>query len=523
MGKQYRCLYNLDMGMIPSHIVPVDGEEITREGVEYYVKEVANTDVDAYMACPTYLRLPLWRSSIEPHWRDIAPEETEPVLPRNFIETTYYRIRRYILKGGDPVGDIVNACKKYGIAAFFSYRMNDIHHTYDPGNKNLDAFWREHPELYIGEGWAYAEQFQQDYMRDEVREHYFRLLEELTEMYDIDGLELDFMRGGRYFKAAEVSQGMAVMTEFVRRVRNMLDRYGRERGKTMSLCVRVPHCLEWARGMGLDVEGWAGQGLVDMINVTSPNTFTTSVFTGIKTYKEAAANALIYGELYPFINHNERITTINELTTAAHHLLSEGADGISFFNYPAHHKRYLAPTSLLPQAFHNELRPSDLRSITDREALADLPRHYFIYFQQIESIRPDAGLKRDRKLPIQMWEFKLKMHEWRDKYRSAALRVEMAEACHGFPLIVVVNGRELTEFIASGELFPPDDITNLPSPHNTRFYSLPTDILSDENTVEIRAYDLPGNTWDKKLTIAGCEIALYKEAIPYPKGNGCCL
>lgn len=509
MKVKYRCLYNLDMGMTSTRFIPMFDEELSKEVIEHYVDEVAGTDVDAFMCCPTFLRLPLWRSEIETHWTHDAPDETEPVQPKEFIDTTYYRLRRYIIKGGDPVGDIVNACKRNGIAAFFSYRMNDNHHLFDPANRNLDDYWRSHPEYYLNEGWDYNQSLKLDYIYDDVREHYFRILEEPVEMYDVDGLELDFMRSAPYFKEAETARGAEMMTMLVERVRKMLDRFGNARGKYLPLSVHVPSSLQKAQSYGLYVDKWCQMGLVDMINVT-PAFYGYSIYANLRSYREISDDVAVYGEIqFNASGTAERVMSPQAFKTAAHQFLSEGADGISFFNMTGFYNLYHRNSSMLPKVFHTGLRKSDLCGNLDRETLAQGERHYCIPAADICSIRPDYRLKRDGKLPIRMWQFSLEMFDLNDHYTSAVLRVEMKEIAHGFPLIVYVNGTELEEYISSGELFQPTDVTALPAPQMTRFYRLPLETLKGINDIQIRLYDVPGNVWDHVNTILGCEIALY--------------
>ena len=119
---------------------------------------------------------------------------------------------------------------------------------------------------------------------------------------------------------------------------------------------------------------------------------------------------------------SHRSITTNQLSTIAHHFLSKGADGLSLFNFAAFHKLFHRGSKLLPTEFHNGLRPDELRSITDKAALASLPRHYFIQPWFIEKLRLNPAFNRDGKLPIKMWEAQLKMYDWEDKYSSGILR-----------------------------------------------------------------------------------------------------
>ena len=54
-----------------------------------------------------------------------------------------------------------------------------------------------------------------DYGVPEVREHILRVVREPAERYDIDGLDLDFMRWPVYFKSDEVKANTPLVTDFI--------------------------------------------------------------------------------------------------------------------------------------------------------------------------------------------------------------------------------------------------------------------------------------------------------------------
>ena len=56
-----------------------------------------------------------------------------------------------------------------------------------------------------------------------------------------------------------------LMTDFIRRIRQRLDEVGAQRGKHLDLLVRVPPTLYDSQRIGLDVEAWIGEGLVDIV------------------------------------------------------------------------------------------------------------------------------------------------------------------------------------------------------------------------------------------------------------------
>ncbi len=58
-----------------------------------------------------------------------------------------------------------------------------------------------------------------NYAKVEVREHYLKLAVEVLERYDVDGLELDWIRSIPVFNDDEIERGREILTDFVRTVR----------------------------------------------------------------------------------------------------------------------------------------------------------------------------------------------------------------------------------------------------------------------------------------------------------------
>jgi hypothetical protein len=94
--------------------------------------------------------------------------------------------------------------------------------------------------------------------------------------YDCDGLELDFNRFPRFFTAkTSEAERVGLIDALVERVRALLDEVGRERGRRLVLCVRVPSNFnrepptpQSARAVGCDVPAWAARGWVDFVTVS---------------------------------------------------------------------------------------------------------------------------------------------------------------------------------------------------------------------------------------------------------------
>ena len=184
----------------------------------------------------------------------------------------------FIKQGTDPLKMMVAFCKKHGIEAFWSFRMNDTHDAwggwYSP--YLFPHLKKDHPEWLVASakkrsrhgGWSAM-----DFNHKEVRDLAVRFVEEVCESYDVDGIEMDFFRHAVYFKGPawgkDASQAeLDKLTSMVREVRQATERIGLRRGRPILVAVRVPDSVAYSRAMGIDVERWMKEGLIDLMAVT---------------------------------------------------------------------------------------------------------------------------------------------------------------------------------------------------------------------------------------------------------------
>jgi len=103
-----------------------------------------------------------------------------------------------------------------------------------------------------------------DWAHAEVREHYYELIREALEIFDLDGLELDWMRFGYFFGIGRELEGGNILTQFVAEVRRAMAKAAKKWRHPVELGVRVPSTPETARQLGLDGAAWARAGLIDL-------------------------------------------------------------------------------------------------------------------------------------------------------------------------------------------------------------------------------------------------------------------
>ena len=511
--------------------VPPDGnyaKPITREYVESFVAEVAHRGVDAFFCCPSMLRRALWPSKIDTHWEDEAPHIVEPANPYEWEwdQKLYFRMRRYMLSGGKPIQELYDASRREGLRFFFTYRMNDCHYLEKSTSPLLDKFWRDHPELRIGDyGGVHPNMHPQlanllqNYMHPEVRQHYLGILEELVANFDIDGLELDFMRKPCLVPLPQVDEGREVITEFVRDVRNLLDRFGLQRGKDLPLCVRVPHDVQSCYDLAMDVVRWDAENLVQMVNVST--SFLTNMYAlDIRGFRDALKNARVYGELHYPVAYGKkwpnygrkflRNTTAHQYETAAYYLMNRGADGVSLFNFVGSRQHeFNDPRARTYPGAEPPLAALD--HLGDLNYLETAPKHYFVNRMIV-----DGREYRHCAVPAQddlVTSIELFEEDLAGTYGDAVFRVETEDTSRHLPVAAYINGTRLEAFEGTGELFPPVSIEGLAPLENLRYFRVPITLLkTGPNVVEVHNEQ---RTHPKEFT-----TFVYLELALYPKGTG---
>ena len=163
---------------------------------------------------------------------------------------------------------------EHGMESFWSLRMNDCHDSYAEGERRWDyglsAFKRDHPEFLMGEEGGPGNWSSLDFSFPEVRDQVFSIIEEVVHNYEVDGMEMDFFRHYPYFRPTLAMQPVEqehldMMSDLVRRVRNLADDVGAQRGRPFLLAARTPFNTVDARFIGVDLEQWLAEDLLDLL------------------------------------------------------------------------------------------------------------------------------------------------------------------------------------------------------------------------------------------------------------------
>lgn len=259
--------------------------------------------------------------------------EYSPTTGR-YGDVRYWRVaenfRRLANEGNDPIEVFVTACHQRGLKFLACLRMNDRHRIYVEHPPQL---LHRHPEMVLkGENGKPIGGM--DFQYPEVRDHIFNVMDELATAYDIDGLELDWMRWCQMFSAdVPREKRVAIMTEYHLRVRTMLDNAGRRKGKVLLLSIRVPTTLGECQSLGFDVPTYVREGLVDFV---CPSDFLfVDPHLPVVDYARIVRGSKV--KLLPSLHaspgRSAGPATTENLRAIAHSYYAQGADGISLYNY----------------------------------------------------------------------------------------------------------------------------------------------------------------------------------------------
>ncbi len=271
-------------------------------------------------------------------------------------------LRHLIENHGGPVTVIAELCRLAGMDFFPSVRMNE-HYDIDESSPSYSRFRREHPQYLIGRGedipgptleWGIRTGV--DYAVPQVREHMTNIIVELLSRFDVDGIELDYMRHPAFFRIEEAYANRHLMTDMIRDVRGQMDRISQDKGKPLDLIVRVPPTLRDCERTGLDVAAWITDDLVDIL-------IAGGGFIGfempMRQFVEAASgtSTQVYGCLEGLRPNVDELT----MRAMAARYWEHGVDGLYLFNYYS-----------MPQEWKRDV----LGRLVDVDTLARLEKRY---------------------------------------------------------------------------------------------------------------------------------------------------
>lgn len=273
-------------------------------------------------------------------------------------------------RGIMPIEIYIDECHRQQMEFIAGFRMNDRHgHDADL----FEKLSKTHPEWILKEykpssprtadPRSYEVGCALDYSVEGVRDWIFSIMEEAANRFDVDGIELNYTRLPACFPKGKTEASHAIMTDFVCRIRAMLDEAGEKKGRKLLLGARVLLDLAGCKKMGLDVPVWIEEELVDYI---SPGDLGFTDFNS--KFEEfvslaRAHDCYVYPQIQAMLGYHHRNLTQTpaHCHAAVQNFYGAGADGFSTQNY-----------------FEVSDFPT-LKTLRDPDRIAAEDRHYVFY------------------------------------------------------------------------------------------------------------------------------------------------
>ena len=499
---ELKIIYSNDTTNLISALSPYHKEGgFSEDRLRASIDEVADKGVDIYVLEPGYGWVPWWKSEIMP-----AKEHFE------WFKKTYNidrldTVGQYLVEGGDIVDVFIEHCNKTDMIPFISYRLNDHHgKEYVPrteGNievhwaTSINKFYYEHPEYRLGSALSVKKCMWPllNWAIPEVREHKFKLIEELCQNYEFGGLQLDFIRHPNYFRQNETTsqQRKQIMTDFVSRIRKMLDA-NKVNGKERKLCVRVPCYTACYDSLGIDLESWAKAG-VEMV-VLSPFYFmqqggdvveVKGQAPSLDVYMELTQTNMLGKKIGPYYQITRFCTDIDYYTTA-HSAYTQGAAGMSLFNFvyyrpsmpwtSSHKAMVEANGGPLP-----EMEPpfEIIKNLRSPDWLAQQPQNYFLgNLWNVPYVPETHKLLQKWLANGQTINLEMKLMPPTDGWHNdGKIRIQTTDPCNEMKFRLSFNGRELAQTgdISESYAYPYPKFFGLGDSTNAQAWIVPSKIL----------------------------------------------
>ncbi len=309
------------------------GGPLTEEGLRDYVRRIAaGGKVTHFFMCPNAMCVN-WDSAVmEPIWAAFDRPGAKPVDWQSGVRALHDA-------GLDIYAIWADEARRQGVSPWLTIRMNDVHCVDDPDNGMHSAFWRNHPEFRrvpnsAGNPWTDAAL---DFSHEEVRAYWKAFLAEAFERYDIDGLELDWMRFPEHLPPGRESEFSWCLDEVMAEARRLADEAATRLGHPVRVGARVSSRPEKARVRGTDFETWARKGWIDWL---VPSNFWWSVDFNLpyaewaRLLKAANPEVVVVPGLDggAAVDGQRHFLSLGEYSVFADRMYRQGAPGIYLFN-----------------------------------------------------------------------------------------------------------------------------------------------------------------------------------------------
>ena len=363
------------------------------------------------------------------------------------IETYPAGITKQFVKDGvDLPAILVRECHSCGLEYWPAIRMN--------AQRYSTRFKQENPECILT-----ATSFERpgllDYESPKVRDLMLKVCRELVENYDADGLLLDFVRYWILFQEDRMLTNAPLLTEFMRKVRQMLDEVGGKRGQSIPLAAqvlpRVSGCLRY----GMDVKTWIQEGIVQYLLPSRSN--NTDFNLPVEQFVEAAKGMdcrifpVIFGDTRfpcpPLYSESETRMTLNMYRAIVNLYYQMGAHGfatmnIGTFPYDKLFQELRDPELVAngPQHYRYSLRDYDNFGNYTNTFTHDTSLNAWILSPPLLTLEPPVEHGKDIQSPVARKQLPFRLADGIKARRGGSLRLRVGNLHPEDDLQIDLNG-----------------------------------------------------------------------------------
>jgi len=273
-----------------NHWKPKKGGRHSIQAVYHYVDLLARNGVDTFAVNPNGQRAYYPSKAIPRHiegykrgderfiYGHILGQPMTQDHLKSYLEDMNHWLDRYLdleEAGVDWLAETAKACRRRGIRPWLTIRMNDMHgaNSFAGSFMNAPLLAEERYRLRgvpLNSKEDPTHHMQAlNFEKREVRDYMMRLIREVVEDYDYEGMELDWTRTAYCCNPVASPQATATITAWHRDIRALTRKQGRKNGRPYPLGLRIPGCLDFLKNVGLDVRGMAREGIVDFVAPTT--------------------------------------------------------------------------------------------------------------------------------------------------------------------------------------------------------------------------------------------------------------
>lgn len=316
--------------------------EVTEKDVKEYIRRFANTTITDFV-----LNINFQLSAVPSKVLETFEDKYQTTVENGHevdYEYTCYKVWHdlYVLQNVDVYKIWIEELRKANINPWLSFRLNDTHDNFvrygGPRRSAYCDMARENG-LVRTKHREKTDYFDDclDYGLEEVRLRMLNYIEEQMNAYDVNGIEIDYMREPYICSPGKEDECRRIMNEFFDEIRKILDKSECKYGHKIKLSVRCFRDPAATYDSGLDIFSLIRNKIIDVV-IPTPRWQTCDSDMPIYLWKKIFENDCVEiaagtDMLYQSNRNIEKYICNETITALAMQYLTSGADYIYMFNY----------------------------------------------------------------------------------------------------------------------------------------------------------------------------------------------